>query len=343
MPSIDDFINRRWADAKEEMRGLDPNFVDELESSDYPEGLIRNRTPRQRLSTEWHRLLGYCCDLSARASLVEIAARSLKALADEVPQSEVAGRQASYHIASWIIYLNALCESVEKVIKGTTALYIYDKNVRKRKEQRYCDSANKYTKEIQKARNGFAHAGTLGGESITANSHWEAFIAVGITARMLQDDHYRQIMEDELKQGDPNRYIDATERFLEHFGSILGELEKDIADQSALATAQETVLARFRRAFPESERWFGPKQGYGSGDDANSYERFQFREYGSSIYFPHGEDHAHIVPRSVRRFRPVSELLQQCLDENRVPLGCEDQYVVRPQHADAIIAVLRKG
>ena len=102
-------------------------------------------------------------------------------------------------------------------------------------------------------------------------------------------------------------------------------------------------MARFRRAFPASEGWCWndrPKQGYGPGDNSSLYERFQFEGYGSSVYFPLEADHAHLVPKAVRRFGPAAESLQRCLDEHDVPLGCENQYVIGPQHVDAVIAAL---
>ena len=114
-----------------------------------------------------------------------------------------------------------------------------------------------------------------------------------------------------------------------------------------MTIAQDTVLARFRRAFPESERWFGPKQGFGNGDNGNRYMRLEYANR-ASIYFPLGVDHAHMVSRSVINFRPRAEALQQCLEENEVPRGCaksnadssSHQYVIGSQHANAIIAAL---
>lgn len=113
---------------------------------------------------------------------------------------------------------------------------------------------------------------------------------------------------------------------------------------------QNTVLARFRLAFPESARWYGPKQGFGHGDNGNLYMRLEYAKRGS-IYFPIGVNHAHIVPSWVKNFRPRAEGLQQCLEENGVPLGCGNanrdrsslQYIIESQHADAIIAVLLNG
>ena len=118
--------------------------------------------------------------------------------------------------------------------------------------------------------------------------------------------------------------------------------------KGAIMTAQKEVLIwkRFECAFPESKYWHGPKRGYGAGDNGNRYMRLQYAS-GASIYFPLSVNHAHIVPRSVRNFRPRAEELQRCLDENKVPKGCRkqdsDQYVIGLEHADAIIEILRNG
>ncbi len=119
---------------------------------------------------------------------------------------------------------------------------------------------------------------------------------------------------------------------------------------------EQRVFQRFRQAFPVGEGWWRwndrRKKGRGAGDCANWYERFVYvgRE-GPSIYFPIGEDHAHITQSAVRSFGTRAEALQHCLNEVGVPLGCEGvegdpstaQWVVHPQHADAIIEVLREG
>ncbi len=118
-----------------------------------------------------------------------------------------------------------------------------------------------------------------------------------------------------------------------------------------MTTAQRTVLARFKRAFPESEgwRWNEAKVAFTGGQDHwGPYARLEYARR-ASIYFPLTVNHAHIVPRSVRNFRPRAEELQQSLDDNGVPIGPEwcntpdGEYIIGPEHADAIIEALRNG
>ena len=120
-----------------------------------------------------------------------------------------------------------------------------------------------------------------------------------------------------------------------------------------MTAAHRTVLARFRRGFRASEGWrWNEARGsrIGGEDYWGPYTRLQYASR-ASIYFPLTVDHAHIVPGTVRNFRPRAEELQQCLDDNQVPIGpelCNSQqpqgeYVIGPEHADAVIEVLRNG
>ena len=62
MATIDDFVNHRWADAKEALRQLDPDYVNRLESTarlqrvglEHPFPADMKEQPKKRLSKEWH-------------------------------------------------------------------------------------------------------------------------------------------------------------------------------------------------------------------------------------------------------------------------------------------------
>ena len=78
MPSIDDFVSHRFADAKEELRKLDPGYVGDIEcivrvensGQESPllpvdENSIQQKlTPKKRLPKAWHRLLEACHELA---------------------------------------------------------------------------------------------------------------------------------------------------------------------------------------------------------------------------------------------------------------------------------------
>ena len=117
-----------------------------------------------------------------------------------------------------------------------------------------------------------------------------------------------------------------------------------------MTTARLTVLERFLRAFittDERYEWV-VRSGLNGLDYWGSYVRFQYARWGS-IYFPLTVNHAHITTGGVQYFHPRVEDLQQCLDDNGVPIGPEccnapdGEYVIGPEHADAVIAVLRNG
>ena len=119
-----------------------------------------------------------------------------------------------------------------------------------------------------------------------------------------------------------------------------------------MTAAHRTVLARFVSAFPSSGgrgRWHAARGADPEGQDYwGPYIRFNYVR-GASIFFPLTVDHAHIVPAYVQNFRPRVEDLQQCLDDNGVPIGPEccnapvGEYVIGPEHADAIIEILRNA
>ena len=137
MPSIDDFINRRWADAKEEMRGLDPHFVATYEdvaakgkaedsSLAVPNpalwlpgrGLVDffvHREPRKRLSKKWYRLFEACYSLSDQASIARTAAKHMTAQTYQTLRDVDTGMLANYHFHSWVIHLKTLCDRVKYV------------------------------------------------------------------------------------------------------------------------------------------------------------------------------------------------------------------------------------
>ena len=114
-----------------------------------------------------------------------------------------------------------------------------------------------------------------------------------------------------------------------------------------------TVLARFRRAFPEGEgvgRWNEARGAHTGGEDYwGPSTSFRYAGRGTTIYFPHTVDHAHLPTHyPMRCFGQRAEALQQCLSDNGVPIGpawCNSpvgEYVIGPEHPDAIIEVLRR-
>ena len=240
MPSIDDFVNKRWADAKDKIRELDPSFVDEFESSDYPQELISSRVPGQRLSKKWRRLLEACLSLTDQAYIVVMATHYLNALVSEDLSPLLAGRQAVYHEYSWIIHINTLCERVDCVIKRATETYVPDHKIRTAIEKRHRETVRVVRENVRELRNEMAHGDSrVGVERITNDRLWEGLIAAGLTAQVFLDEHHYPNMGDMVKDTE-GKWYPKTALYLQQLGAILGELEKDITNQNAtLAKAEE--------------------------------------------------------------------------------------------------------
>ena len=85
MASLDDFVDHRWEDAKEELRKLESDFVSRLESEHrlqslglgMPQRHSAGDRPKRPLSKEWHHLLEACSELTMQAWNVQVAATSL--------------------------------------------------------------------------------------------------------------------------------------------------------------------------------------------------------------------------------------------------------------------------
>ena len=240
MTSIDDFVNNRWLDAKDRIRELAPSFVEEFESSDYPEELIRNLVPRRRLSKEWHRLLEACLSLTEQASIVLMATHYLNALVSEDLSHWLAGGQAIYHEYSWIIHVDTLCARVDCVVERAAKTYISDHKTRDAIEKRHREAVRVVRENVRELRNEMVHGNSrVGIERITDDRLWEGLIAAGLTAQVFLDEHHYPNMGYMVKETEGTWYP-KTALYLQELGSILGELEKDIADQnSTLAKAAE--------------------------------------------------------------------------------------------------------
>ena len=191
MESIDDFVNHRWADAKLMLRKLDRDFVDKLECEVRLEavGLATpwqpdiGRVPALRLSSEWHRLLEACHELTVQASILQTSAVNLTADANhELPLLEV-GRRANYHFRSWFIHARTLAERTDEVIRWTTKVYVTDRETRTNLDKRLQGRVyEEVTKHVIEQRNQYTHGARRSwGSGITEDQLWESLVAVGMT------------------------------------------------------------------------------------------------------------------------------------------------------------------
>ena len=134
MPSIDDFIAHRWADAREVLRGMDPEYVEVFERKTDVSAERQRVThpidatdkPRRSLPGEWHRILESCEQLSMQISPVEMAADGLHSVAAIGLDPIETGKRSDYHIRSWFVHMSALVERVQEVAGLTARLYVMD-------------------------------------------------------------------------------------------------------------------------------------------------------------------------------------------------------------------------
>ena len=241
MGSIDDFVNHRWADAKATLKDLDRDFVDRCESEVWLQriGLAApwrpdtGRVPAQRLSTEWHRLLEACLELTVQESILKTSAVNLTANAnDGLPLLEV-GKHLDYHFRSWFIHARTLSERTEEVIRWTTKVYLPNGETRTSLDKHLCGRVyEEFTEHIREQRNQYAH-GTVRswGCGTTENQLWESLVSISMTPQNFLDEFLYLAIGNSVMSGKYQEFVDATTIYCDRLGSILQELEANIVGQ----------------------------------------------------------------------------------------------------------------
>lgn len=233
MPSIDDFVNHRWDDAKEALAKLDPDFVGILELGlGMPEQYSVVDRPKRPLSKKWHRVLEACLELTMQSKNVQVAATSLTPEANEGLSRIEAGTRAAYHFRSWFIHARALSERTCDVIRKTAALYIVESRNHLRVSKRYRTSVHdQVTTRIERQRNDFLHANRSWATGITEEGLWEGHITIGMTpARFLGEFHY-PAQGSHILAGKYGGYTFETSEMFDRIGKILQEFESELTGQ----------------------------------------------------------------------------------------------------------------
>ena len=145
MNTIDDFVNRRWHDAKYTLRRLDSRFVDKVEYTvrlqsvglSTPRSPNSEDTPRQRLSKRWHQLLEACLELTIEASRLQVSTQSLGTDAYLGMLPVDVGQRVDYHLSSWVTHAVTLSDRVKEVITRTVETYMGDGETAKTLSKRY--------------------------------------------------------------------------------------------------------------------------------------------------------------------------------------------------------------
>ena len=243
MPSIDDFVNHCWADAKEVLRQLDPDYVREIEETvrlqdvglEPPWVLDVERSPKRRLPKHWHLMLEACYNLTMQVSILQIAATELTADSNNGMSNVEVGRRHFYYYKNWVIHANTLVEFAKLVIKCTTKVYVADVGARKRIAKRHCDAMDQLFPDVKEPRDQSAHGGRALAKALTEEGLWEGHVSTGKSPKFFLDESIYPLTGHEVMSGKYDGLVCFTETKIDDLGKTLHELEQDIAAHNAQA------------------------------------------------------------------------------------------------------------
>ena len=237
MASIEDFVNRRWVDAKNALRELDSEFVSRIESQVRLNALNLatpwssnelERKPYRRLSKSWHNLLEACAELLMQVSFLEESTTVFAGDVHDDTPSIRAGRQALFHFRSWVINAQALTERVCGVIDCSARVYISDQQERKELSSPYKNRVQEISGQIREIRNEYLHGNKSWAKGITEDQLWEGIVACGLAPRKFHDEFIYPEQGDFLKSGKYQYFGDGTMDLENRLGLILEEFEHSI-------------------------------------------------------------------------------------------------------------------
>ena len=244
MATIDDFVNHRWADAKEALRQLDPDYVSKVEdlAREYesknrllyipleaiPASDVKDN-PRKPLSTEWHKLLESCNEMTIQADIIRTVAASLTPNQVGQERNDTAGRLFVYHFRSFPIHLKSMVERLHDVIGKTANTYLGDHKSIRKFRKRYKQTINQQMPDsLSKLRNASVHATNRNwAKKVTKENSWEPAV-IGPTPRIALDASFYPQLGSRFKYGEYTHFVDEAEMFLHGLGKILQELEQDL-------------------------------------------------------------------------------------------------------------------
>ena len=238
MSSIDDFVNHRWADTKEALRNIDPDYVNRNEQTaqiqriglEPPWPVDPNRRPRLRLSREWHLVLESCAELVLQVTCLQIAAEGLSAKGNMGVPSLEAGKRQAYHHRSWFIHAKTLTERAVYVIEQTSQMYVTDSSLAKELTKRHKGHIyEQITQRVDAQRNEHAHGTTRSwSKGITEDQLWELSVSIGMSPSLYLDQFFHSPQGESTIRGKYDFYLPLTNCILDGLGKILYDFEQDL-------------------------------------------------------------------------------------------------------------------
>ena len=236
--TIEDFINHRWADAKEALRIRDPDFVTRGESTvglnriglSAPWSVDGREAPKTPLPKEWHHLLEACVELVLQRTCLQAATDGLNAGSNSTLSNLEAGKRQAYHVRSWFIHANTLAERTDHVIQQTPKVYLADTRQAIELERRHKRSVKtKITDYVRTLRHEYAHGVIRSwSQALTKDGHWERGVAIGMTPNDYLDEHFYSPQGQKTIAGTYDYFGPIAAEMLRNLGMILHNLEEEL-------------------------------------------------------------------------------------------------------------------
>ena len=244
MPSIDDFVAHRWADAKGSLRQLDSEFVRRHETTVRlqnmnwlsPFTINPNEPPERRLSRKWHSLLESCNELVWREMTLRESVSSLVAEGLDSLSVESAGARSFFALRSWFIFMVAICEQVETVVRRTLDVHLKDPKIRKELAAKFRSLVHERVRaHVSEQRNQLIHGdrGSLA-QGITEDNLWEGEVSIGLTPRLALEQFHMPAQGKRAQAGQYDPFKELTQYRCEQLGQILFELEGELSQYGDL-------------------------------------------------------------------------------------------------------------
>ena len=233
--TVGDFINNRWADAKQELLLIDADFVNTVEAyrraSDLGLSLPNGSelpTPAHRLPARWHNLLAATTDVVHELDNLNLNV----SLMDAGVSPGIDRRLAVYHFEVWVQHVFNLCDKVRRQFVTLSCRQYFAKKKWKERADYYNSQIKlKVQDEIEEFRSGLVHGvggkGTLSQRVITDQFQgWEICVVGG--PWMIDE-----IRESSYQGGQSADYFarllpGKTEYVVQTLGAILAGLEREI-------------------------------------------------------------------------------------------------------------------
>ena len=237
--TIDDFITNRWADAKEVLRKLDPDFVvrlgtrlrmDRIKLS-LPSDMYAQseKPPRKRLPKRWHDLLEACFELTMITRNYQTSTSNMTSEAVSGMNDDEAGKLFVYSHYTWVFYQDAVLEHIKTVISLVSRIYGVREGTANQLKECYHKKADALKKRTEKGRHAIAHGGGFISRGLTEDQWWENSVAIGLLPGYLLDESVYVERGKRLHSGYYDELIKTgSQAFLDDVARILHEFEQEI-------------------------------------------------------------------------------------------------------------------